>query len=129
MNEQDETRTPPGYYDSPWPEYSGHIKFKTPFTGAEYRAYVEAMNKPAPKDISPRFWEQDIMKRWRGARAVIAEWDIKDVPGNLLNDEASNVPLGLVSWTGRSLVYYVAPFLLGEPSPEPLTKAALALMD
>lgn len=129
MDEQQEKQTPPGYYECPWPAYPGHIKFRTPFLGAEYQAYIKAWNAPAPKDVDPTFWNQGRMKAWRAAPAIIAEWDIKDVPMTVLNDTGSNVPLGLISWAGQCLTLYLAPFLAGIPSPEPLTDTRLVQME
>lgn len=125
MNEQDETANPPGYYESPWPDFPGHIKFKTPFLGAEYQAYIKAWNAAAPKDVDPRFWSQVKMQAWRAGLAVIAEWEIEGVPRTVVNDAATHVPLGLITWVGQCVTLYIAPFLTGAPSPEPLTNPLL----
>lgn len=119
----------PGRYDSPLVAYPGYIRFRHPFTDGAYRAFWDAYHQYHTTRPENDYVRTDRMCNWRGARAVIVEWDIEGVPPAAMTEMAETVPAEVVTWVVNVLGEYMRPFvrygsLLASPLVTPQTRQA-----
>ena len=119
-DEDKKPELPPGWYDSPFDQYPGHIQFPYPLTYPQWKKWWKAAVEPLKqyKALDFDHWDGG----WQGSKILILEygsWDIEKVKNILMlqnldtdeiiehvrNDHKSEITIEKNSYAGKSVCF------------------------